>query len=201
MSLMKPARVTLKHLREQECQHAPVTLQKHRIAAHECHNETPCQSIPRGIRLAEALVRQRFAIKALRIARPVEADERGAHDAEIDELRRRDEVHEPLQHNGRVFRDLQGREQSQAQHDQHTVDRDALPRAAGQEARRLALERGPEQRARRAVDVAVPGREGQREHRGVDDVRQHVDPESVHGDDIWRGGSQSGRVEDCRRAL
>lgn len=123
------------------------SLQKHRIAAHECHNETPCQSVPRGIQLAEALVRQGFAIKALRIARLLEADEREAHDTEINELRRRDEVHEPLQHNGRVLRDLQERDQSQAQHDQHTVDRDALPRAAGQEARRLALEREPEQRA------------------------------------------------------
>ena len=77
----------------------------------------------------------------MRIARLLEADEREAHDTEIDELRRRDEVYEPLQHNGRVLRDLQEREQSQAQHDQHTVDQDALPCAAGQEARRLALER------------------------------------------------------------
>ena len=114
MSLMKPAGITLKHLRERECRHVPVTLQKHRIAAHESHNETPCQSIPRDIRLAEALVRQGFAIKALRIARLLEADEREAHDAEIDELRRRDKVREPLQHNDRVLRDLQEREQSQA---------------------------------------------------------------------------------------
>lgn len=138
---MKLAIITFKHLRGQECRHVPTTLQKHCIAAHECHNETPCQSIPRGIRLAEALVRQGFVIKALSIARLLEADAREAHDAKIDELRRRGEVHEPLQHNDRVLRDLQEREQSQAQHDRHTVDRDALPRAAGQEARRLALER------------------------------------------------------------
>jgi len=121
----------------------------------------------------------------LRIVRLLEADEREAHDAEIDELRRRDEVHEPLQHNGRVLRDLKEREQSQGQHDQHTVDRDALSRAAGQEARCLALESGPEQRARRAVDIAVPGRKGRREHHGVDDVRQHVDLKPVHGNDIY----------------
>lgn len=98
------------------------------------------------------------------------------------------QVDEPLQHDRSVVRNLQEAQQRDQQHDADAIDRDAVAGTARQEARRLALEREAEEAAAGAVDVAVPSAEGRREDHGVDDIRQDLDLQPIHRDDVRRSG-------------
>lgn len=128
----------------------------------------------------------------------MEANVRETHDAEIDELRGRDETDEPAEHDGRVVGHLQEREQRDEQHGDDRVERHAVARAPGEDPGRLALEREAVQRARGAVHVRVAGGEGGSEHHGVDDIWEDADLQALHGDDV-RGGGGAGRAgaEGC----
>lgn len=149
----------------------PVARKEDGIPSKEGHEETGATGIPGRIGLEQAAVRKRPAVDALGLERAVEADVGRGHDAVVDDLRGRDEGDEPTQHRRRVGADLQEREQRDQQHHDDAVDGHAVLEALGEELGGLALERQPEQRARRAVDAALGSQPGFTEQMAL--VKRH----------------------------
>lgn len=179
---------TYHEVREQKVRHIPHPLQKYRVSTDKRHDERADQRIPRRIRLQHAPVRQRAAIQTLRLARLVEPQERKADDAKVDQLTSRNQADEPVQHDGGVLSELEERQERNHEHERDAVDRYTLLCAAGEELGCFSFQRETEERARRAVDVRVACGEGGGEDTCVDDVRESLDAQTVHGDDVRRGG-------------
>lgn len=185
-------------IREQERGNIPVAGQENGIASHKGHHEASGQAIPGGERLPGSLVRQGIPIHPLSLQGRVPAEVGHAHDTVVDELAGRDEVDEPLQHDGGVVRHLQEAEQGDEQHNHHTVYGHALPGALRQEPRGLAVQSKPEETAAGAIDITVARAESGRQHHGVDNVWQDTDLETVHGHHVGTGGGTRRARGICR---
>ena len=106
------------------------------------------------------------------------------------------QIDKPTQDHGRTVADLQEAQQTYQQDQRDTINGHTVPRAPRKDSRRLALEREAKQTPTRTVHVAIPRGEGTAQNHGIDDVRQHLDPEPVHADDVrTRGGAGLARRE------
>lgn len=163
-------------VRREEGGEAPLAGEKDGVAAGQGYEQAARQRVPRHPRLTPSLVGSESR------ARPwaSHAAWTEGHDGEIDQLRRRHEADERVQHRRAPVPDLQEAQQAEEQDDENAVIGHPAARASSQHLRRFALLRQPEQTSTRAVHVAVSGAERGRQNRPVHNVRQDSDPKPVY---------------------
>ena len=134
--------------------------QEHCVATDKRHDERRGKSVVGSIGLQDTSVGQSAPVKSLDLTRLVEAQERVAHDGEVDELRGGDQADKPAENNSGVLAQLQERQERDGENDSNAEVWNTLLGALGQNLRCLALKRETEKGARCAVDVGVTGGEG-----------------------------------------
>jgi len=152
-----------------------------------------------AVRLEPAGVGERVAVDSLGHTRVVEEDIGDTHDNEVDDAAGRDQVDQPRQDLVGAVAELEEGQEREAHHNHEAVDRHAILRALAQEPWCSSLNCQPVQTASRAVGVGVARGEDTCHHQCVRNVREDLDAQVAHRNDIRRrssGATATSRAEN-----
>lgn len=157
-----------------------------------CHNHYhPCQSEVGAVWLTPSVVWQTLPVQALLLGCLVVENEGRAHHDVGDDTARSHQIDKPAQDFGRSISDLQERQTGKDHGDGKGEQWNTILGAVAEESWCATLEGHAVQGTCRTVSVRVTGRKDGSTEQGVDQVRESIDPEILHGDHVWRGRGSS----------
>lgn len=159
------------------------------VASHN-HNH-PCQSEVGAVWLAPSIVWQTLPVQALLLGCLVVENEGRAHHDVGDDTARSHQIDQPAQDFGRSISDLQERQAGKDHGNGKGEQWNTILGAVAEESWCATLEGHAVQGTCRTVSVRVTGRKDGSAEQGVDQVREPIDPEILHGDHVWRGRGSS----------
>lgn len=139
--------------------------------------------------LESSVVGHLGTVNTLSLAGAVVADEGDGHDEVVDDTTGSDDVDQPGEDLARAVAALEESKEGEQHNNAEAVDGHTLVGALAEEARGTTLEGQGVERSSGGVGVGVTGREDGGEHEEVDNVRQNIDAEVLHRNDIRRGTS------------
>lgn len=146
----------------------------------------PCEGDVSSVGLEPTSVWEGLAVETLLLASVVEEDVGRGHDDVVYDSTGGDQVDQPCQNLGRTVAQLEERQEGEAHDDTEASKRNSALGAVSKECWSAAFNSKSIQRSGCAVGVGVAGRKDGGDQESVDKVRQAVDPEVLHGNDIRR---------------
>lgn len=166
------------------------------VAVASDNHHHPCQSDVCAVWLSPTIVWQALPVKALLLACLVVEYEGCTHDDVGNDTARSDQVDEPPQNLSRSVADLEERQAWEDHGDSEGEHGNTILGAVAQESWCAAFKSHTVQRTGSAVSVGVASGEDGCAEQGVHQVRQAVDPQVLHGNNVWRrrGGSATSHL-------